>query len=59
MNKYCLILIKLMHLLVNRNFNLKKKQNIVFFFRISITEKARANNGRVFIHCLGKCIFYY
>lgn len=51
MLNYHRILIQHFHSLVNHLFQFKKKNS--FFFRLFILEKARQNNGRVFIHCLG------
>jgi len=47
MPNYHHILIKHIHLLVKKTTKLTNS----FFF--NILEKARQNNGRVFIHCLG------
>ena len=51
MHNYQLILIKPIHSLVNRKKSHWKK----FIDELrNILEKARQNNGRVFIHCLGE-----
>lgn len=45
------ILIQHIHLLVNDSWNKNKTKRL--FLLLFILEKARQNNGRVFIHCLG------